>query len=200
VDLVEFIAPYTLTGLERRKAMAEALVRIETKRIPGDIVECGVWLGGNIIMARKMASQRVCWLYDTFTGMAKPGEVDGQKAIGRYERQAGDWCRKSLDEVKAAFHETGVYDETKLRFVEGMVEDTLPKTKPERIALLRLDTDWYSSTKIELELLYPRLSSGGVLIVDDYGHWDGARKAVDEYFPKARWVRIDYTAVMMVKP
>ena len=85
----------------------------------------------------------------------------------------------------------------RIHFVEGKVEDTIPAHAPERIALLRLDTDWYESTRHELEHLYPRLSRGGVLIIDDYGHWQGARQAVDEYFGDAHAAllnRIDYTA------
>jgi O-methyltransferase len=84
-----------------------------------------------------------------------------------------------------------------------MVEDTLPDQAPERIALLRLDTDWYASTKHELEQLYPRLAEGGVLIVDDYGHYEGARRAVDEYFRAAGEPvllnRIDFSGRLVIK-
>ena len=78
-------------------------------------------------------------------------------------------------------HGTG-YPPERIHFVRGPVEETLPAGAPDEIALLRLDTDWYESTRHELEHLYPRLAAGGVLLVDDYGHWEGARKAVDEYF------------------
>ena len=85
-----------------------------------------------------------------------------------------------------------------------MVEDTIPNQAPKEIALLRLDTDWYESTLHELEHLYPRLVSGGVLIIDDYGHWRGAREAVDEYIDKHKLklflTRIDYTGRLCVKP
>ena len=93
--------------------------------------------------------------------------------------------------------ETG-YPMAQIQFVSGMVEQTLLKQKPEKVALLRLDTDWYESTKCELEQLFPRLVPGAVLIIDDYGHWDGCRRAVDEYFEQhqVRMLlnRIDYTA------
>ncbi len=95
------------------------------------------------------------------------------------------------------------YPSERVHFVRGQVEDTVPEQAPERIALLRLDTDWYESTRHELLHLYPRLASGGVLIVDDYGHWDGCRRAVDEYFStEAEPVllsRIDYTGRLAVK-
>lgn len=200
MDLVEFVAPYTMTGPERRQAMVDACRMVA--KVPGDIVECGVWRGGNIIIARMMRPDRVCWLYDTFTGMTQPGEIDGEKATSRWSASINKgWCKRSLAHVKGVLEETGVYDEDKLRFVVGPVEDTLrvPENLPDRIALLRLDTDWYTSTKVELEVLYPRLARGGVLIVDDYGHWPGCRRAVDEYFPRGAFRRIDYTAIMAVK-
>jgi hypothetical protein len=195
--------PYTKTGPERRAAMVAAVQRIDAKGIKGDIVECGVWRGGNIIIARKLSPRRVCWLYDTFTGMTEPGPVDiSRKGVSALERFHAGWCEASIGKVEESLRETGVWNPDYLRFIEGKVEETLlvPENLPGKIALLRLDTDWYTSTKAELEILYPRLARGGVLIVDDYGHWQGARKAVDEYFGKVRLTKIDYTAVSLVKP
>jgi hypothetical protein len=199
-----------MTSRKRVEAMASALQKIDDENIAGDVVECGVWKGGNIILARKMSPDRVCWLYDTFEGMTEPGKHDhhrdGESAKTRYDeilKRGGGWCRAPLDQVKDNLAVTGVLDETKLRFVVGSVEKTLlkPENIPEQIAICRLDTDWHDSTKIELEMLYPKLASGGVLIVDDYGHWKGARKAVDDYFKsKFNPIWIDYTAVFFVKP
>jgi hypothetical protein len=90
------------------------------------------------------------------------------------------WARSPLDEVRRNLLATG-YPADRVRFVVGRVEDTLPDQAPESIALLRLDTDWYASTRHELVHLFPRLAVGGVLLIDDYGHWQGARQAVDEY-------------------
>lgn len=197
-ELIELVEPYTKTGIERRTAMIAAVQEIDARGIEGDIVECGVWRGGNIILARKLSPERVCWLYDTFTGMPRPGEHDGEKAHGKWRK---NWCAVSLDDVIQCLIETGTYDPNKLRFVQGDVAETLHVHPPEKIALLRLDTDWYESTRMELELLYPRLQSGGVLIVDDYGHWSGCKKACDEFFG-SEWqpLQIDYTAVKWVKP
>jgi hypothetical protein len=104
--------------------------------------------------------------------------------------------------VKQAVYSTG-YNRDKFHFVQGMVEDTLPEKAPEQIALLRLDTDWYESTRHELIHLFPRLSRGGVLIIDDYGDWEGARKAVDEYIAQHNVAillnRIDHTGRIGVK-
>lgn len=211
-DLICEVQPYTKTGPERMAAMIGGLRFIDSMNIVGDVVECGVWRAGNIILARRISPERLCWLYDTFTGMTEPGPEDksrssGKSALPRYnEGMAGGqgWCVSLIDDVKACLSETHSFDEQRLRFVVGDVAETLldPENVPDRIALLRLDTDWYASTKVELEVLYPRLASGGVLIVDDYGHWAGARRAVDEFFTgqKADLRRIDYTAVMMIKP
>jgi hypothetical protein len=95
------------------------------------------------------------------------------------------------------------YPEEKIHFVQGPVEETLPENAPEEIALLRLDTDWYASTKHTLVHLYPRVAPGGVLIVDDYAYWQGARQAVDEYVQENNVSvllnRIDYTARIAVR-
>ena len=183
--------------------MESALLHLDANQIDGDIVECGVWQGGHIILARMISRHRVCWLYDTFDGMTKPRRVDGRKANYRYQSKAAagrKWAAASLADVTANFISEGLFDSDLLRFVVGDVCQTLldDKNLPDKVALLRLDTDWYESTKIELEVLFPRLAAGGVLIIDDYGHWMGARKAVDEYFgDRTKELKpIDYTAVM----
>lgn len=205
----------TKSSAERFNAMISSLIALNNSGIEGDIVECGVWHGGNIIISRAYCPERTCWLYDTFDGMPRPDpEIDvkltGDKmrAVDRYDAKAingSKWAAVSLEDVKNNFSQLGVLDDDRLRFVKGMVEDTLldPDNVPDKIALLRLDTDWYSSTKVELEVLYPRLVGNGILIVDDYGHWAGCKKAVDDFFagkPVGEIYRIDYTAIMMVKP
>jgi hypothetical protein len=131
---------------------------------------------------------------------------DGYSMHERFRRIQGkgdQWAGVPAAEVRAALLGTG-YPADRIHLVEGKVEDTLPEHAPERLALLRLDTDWYESTRHELQHLYPRLSPHGVLIIDDYGHWEGARKAVDEYFAASREPvflhRVDYTARLVVKP
>lgn len=209
VDL-EKLLPYTKSSLRRLTGMADAIKYVDHEKIEGDIVECGVWRGGNLILARKLSPKRTCWLYDTFEGMPPPGEHDKKKsgatAMESYQHKVSighKWAAVSVEEVLENFREHGL-DDSRLVFVVGMVEDTLRfvDNLPDKIAVLRLDTDWYSSTKIELEVLYPRLVNRGVLIVDDYGHWLGSKKAVDEYFGEriSTMTWIDYTAVKMVKP
>src|ERR1022692_4264887 len=154
---------------------------------------------------------RILWLYDTFAGMTAPGSddigFDGVAACAEFDRRrisanSSTWAAATLDDVRENLASTG-YPARRLRFVEGPVEQTIPRELPHTISILRLDTDWYASTRHELEHLYPRLVPGGVLIIDDYGHWRGSRKATDEYFAQAGarplLNRIDYSARIMVK-
>lgn len=167
--------------------MAEALITVERAGVPGDVVECGVWRGGNIMLACLIAPSRACWLYDTFDGMTDPDAAldlhrDGGRAVDRMKSMQ----RRNtvgLDEVMFGFENEGI-DVSKCHFVQGPAETSLLSVSPLRVAILRLDMDWHQPTKVALEVLYPRISPGGFLIVDDYGHWMGCKKAVDDYFGK----------------
>ena len=185
--------PFTMTGKEAMFALYDAVRYIVRNDIPGDIVECGVWRGGSALLAaltlRELGVKRPIWLYDTFDGKTAPTEKDidreGQSASAYIEEygDAGKWCYADLNDVRNTFASYGFNNED-VHFVQGDVLQSLPETHPRNVSLLRLDTDWYASTKIELEILYPRLSQYGILIVDDYGYWAGSRAAVDEYFEK----------------
>jgi hypothetical protein len=214
VALYRFVQPYTMTTKERVFALCRSVEYVVKHAIPGDIVECGVWKGGSMMaVARTLMAQseaRTLHLFDTFEGMSEPSTVDrtfrGELAsdlLDKADRASSNiWAYGALEEVKANLRRTG-YDKKRIVFVQGKVEETIPARAPEQIALLRLDTDWYSSTYHELVHLYPRLSVGGVLIIDDYGHWEGARKAVDQYIEENRLKlllnRIDYTGRICVK-
>ena len=146
--------------------MKLALKSLDHRKIEGDVVECGVWKGGHIILARMISPSRVCWLYDTFNGMTKPSDLDvsrkGVPAFKKYNRKEAKgykWADCSVDDVRDNLTIEGVYDPQMIRFIIGDVESTLldEENLPEQIALLRLDTDWYQSTKIEMETLFPRL-------------------------------------------
>ncbi|MHC1753256.1 TylF/MycF/NovP-related O-methyltransferase [Humidesulfovibrio sp.] len=217
LEILAAVGPCTMTSSERVVGLVRAVEYLVTNAIPGDIVECGVWKGGSS-MAAALALQafgdtsRELLLFDTFQGMTTPTESDvdlnGAAARPAYEAaltpdgQCG-WCSAMLDEVRANMASTG-YPAKRVRFVPGPVEGTIPAHAPGAIALLRLDTDWYESTRHELNHLYPRLARHGVLIIDDYGHWKGARKAVDDYFqglsPRPLLTRMDYTGRLAVKP
>lgn len=202
---IQAALPYSKQNHARLGGLYSALRDVDDNGIAGDFVECGVFKGSSTILARLTSPARRCWLYDTFAGMTAPLPVDvtrsGKSAVKKYGILDGKpWMAVSLEDVKANLRAAGVYDASKLLFVAGDVCDTVPLSYPYEIAVLRLDTDFYASTKACLVSLYPRLAKGGFLIVDDYGHWAGARLAVDEYFIKpVKWSYLDYSCVMVQK-
>ena len=216
--VIAALRPYSMTSAERLWTVLNAVRYVVAEGVPGDIVECGVWRGGSMMAAagellRQGDTSRRLWLYDTYAGMTDPTSADVETGTGVTAAQmltstpVGDgnnvWCLAGLADVEANMRSTG-YPMDQVSFIEGDVALTLNATSPTRIALLRLDTDWYESTKVSLEVLYPRLTVGGVCILDDYGHWEGARKAVDEYFaargPRPLMHPIDYSGRVFIKP
>jgi O-methyltransferase len=217
IELYELCREQTMTSIERMYALYTATRYLVENEVPGDFVECGVWRGGSVMLIaltllRLGSTDRALWLYDTFDGMPPPSAEDVQEMSGHaaseilaeHDKSADDpfWGIAPRTIVEENLRRTG-YPSDRIRFIEGDVRTTIPSQAPEQIALLRLDTDWYASTRHELEHLYPRVADGGVLIVDDYGYWRGARKATDEYLaslPSPPLLhRIDYTGRMCVK-
>lgn len=203
--------PHSMASPQRLLATLLACKYVVANAIPGHFVECGVWEGGNSILARmvfnSLGDSREVFLFDTFAGMTEPSDLDVERSTGKFaletfdklrNGQRNDWCFASVEVVKRnALRLLGSLSGMKL--VVGDVGLSLREASnvPSAISVLRLDTDWYDSTKIELETLYPKLARGGVLMIDDYGHWNGARKAVDEFFqgtsPRPFLAAIDYT-------
>ncbi len=215
-ELIKYVQPYTMTSMERLFSLRQSVEYIVRNNIPGGVVECGVWKGGSMMAVARIlielgAADRSLYLFDTFDGMSAPTAADRQFSgegaadlLLQSPKEKGlIWAYSPLDEVRRAMRDTG-YPEDKIIFVKGKVEETLPKDAPKEISILRLDTDWYESTFHELLHLYPRLSVGGVLIIDDYGHWEGARRAVDDYVKRQKLPlllnRIDYSGRICVKP
>ncbi|MEV7655183.1 TylF/MycF/NovP-related O-methyltransferase [Streptomyces anulatus] len=194
-EIIRAVKPYSMTSPERLNAFILATRHIVRHDIPGDIVECGVWRGGSMqACARTLLAagetERDLYLFDTYEGMTPPTAEDlrrdGRPAQELLDAQGKDrpiWAVASLEDVRAGF-DTVPYPKERVHYVRGRVEDTVPGQAPEQISILRLDTDWYASTKHELEHLYSRLVSGGVLLIDDYGYWQGSRQAVDEFLDK----------------
>jgi len=195
-QIIEQVRPFTMTSTERIWSLLQAVDYVNNNDVPGDFVECGVWRGGSVMaMALRLlqlnAANRTIWLYDTFEGMTPPTNEDVDAVAGVAAAKLlettppvdGDnvWCIANQTDVLRNLATTN-YPTSRFEYVVGDVAETLKNDFPETISLLRLDTDWYESTKSELEVLYPRLAIGGVCILDDYGHWQGARKAVDDYF------------------
>ncbi len=212
-EIISEFRPWTMTSPERIYALIQAVRYVSANAIAGAIVECGVWKGGSMAavartLLRSQDVKRDLYLFDTFEGMPEPGVQDvdysGKQASEVLREDAGSRCSDApLDQVKEVLYGTG-YPRGKIHFVRGRVEETIPASAPDKISLLRLDTDWYSSTNHELAHLFPRLSHAGVVIIDDYGHWRGSRQACDEYFSQNRIPillnRIDYTGRIALKP
>jgi O-methyltransferase len=192
-EIIRAVRPWTMTDADKLFALIEATRYVARHSIPGDVVECGVWRGGSMQAAARTLlasgdSSRDLYLFDTYEGMPPPTDEDlrydgkpAEELLASAERETSKvWAVATLDDVQEGFAQVG-YPAERVHFVKGLVEDTIPDSAPERIAILRLDTDWYESTRHELEHLYPRLVPGGVLLLDDYGYWEGARQAVDEF-------------------
>lgn len=221
VEIMRYVLDRKLTMVSPQRLIAtiQACKYAIQAEIAGDFVECGVWRGGNSLAAKlvfeQYGSDRRVILFDTFAGMTEPTELDtslldGAAARARFEKsrraEHNAWCYASLEDVERNFRDAGS-SLANVRFVRGDVLETLEveENLPAAISVLRLDTDWYESTRMEMDVLYPRLSHGGVLLIDDYGHWAGARRAVDEYFahsgaPRPLLQYTDYAGRMGVKP
>jgi len=194
-DIIRLVTPYTQTSPSSIISLVDAVKYVIKNKIPGSIVECGVWRGGSMMAVAKTLLdlnqlERELYLFDTFEGMTKPTDFDreirtNKKASQRFDKEktsddSSKWDMASIEDVKKVVYSVG-YSKNKIHFIKGKVEDTIPDNAPDVISLLRLDTDWYESTFHELVHLFPRLSNGGVIIVDDYDYWRGSKKAVDEY-------------------
>ena len=207
---------HTMTSPERIFSLIESVKHVVNNQIEGAFVECGVWKGGSMMAAietlkHQNVFNRELYLYDTFEGMSEPTENDIDHAqqsaaeqLAQRNKNESDvvWAYSPLEAVQKSVLSTG-YPSDLIHFIKGKVEETIPNTLPDKIAILRLDTDWYESTKHELAHLFPLLTHGGILIIDDYGHWAGAKKAVDEYFlnlnEKYFMHRIDNTGRLIIK-
>lgn len=185
--MLEIVQNNTMCSEKRIQSLQDRLYRINN--LDGDIVECGTWKGGlaalmlQHIITRKL--NKLLFIYDTFEGMPEPGDKDHPDALRRYgelkDGEYSDWCRAGIDIVRDTLSQVTETYSDHCYLVEGKVEDTLEVFGPQSIALCRLDTDWYSSTKVEMEVLFPRVVKGGYIIVDDYSDWPGCKLAVDEY-------------------
>ena len=217
---LEIASKYSMTGFERMFFLIKALRQIQIDDVEGDFVECGVWRGGNLILFQKMIEKlnfnnRKIFAYDTFSGMSQPSKEDSninnesaEKILNSLKKKKVDpekniiFAKCNLEDVKKNF-EMNTENNDNLICIKGEVEKTLKivENLPTKISLLRLDTDWYESTKIELEVLFPLLSKNGILIIDDYGYWKGSKKAVDEYFKdkNINLFKIDFTSRYLFK-
>ena len=216
-EIFNICSEYSMTSHERMFALMKSIEFIKQNNVEGDFVECGVWKGGNLILFQKFIDKynfnKKIYAYDTFEGMSNPEKVDetfkGESSIdllNKLNKKKVDRKKNiliadcSIEDVKKNFKKFS--NKNNLICIKGPVEKTLDikENLPNKISILRLDTDWYSSTKKELEILFPLLEKNGILIIDDYGFWKGARKAVDEYFKNKNvtMFKIDFTGRMII--
>ena len=217
IEIIKRVKKYTMTSIERLNALINSVNYIVENNITGSFVECGVWKGGSVMaMALSLINKGVfdkeIYLYDTFYGMPSPENIDVNvyettaiHYLSKHEKSEDShaWCITPKNKVEENIYSTG-YPKGKFKLIEGKVEETIPGIMPKKISLLRLDTDWYASTKHEMENLFPLLVKNGVLIIDDYGHWAGCKKAIDEYIKEKNISillnRIDNTGRIAIKP
>lgn len=194
-EIITIVRPYTSVSHERLQNVLTLVERVVNENIPGDLAEVGVWKGG-LLMAmalkcKQLGVTRTIHAYDTFSGMTPPGaediDLDGRPASSMLSSVK---CEASLTDVITAVNQVNY--PSIMYHVGDITKADVSRFPP--FALLRLDTDWYESTRFELAHMEPRVSLGGFIIVDDYGHWKGSRRAVDEFSPPAL-NPIDYTGV-----
>jgi len=216
MEVYQFCKPFTMTSPERLFSLYQSVRYVVQNQVPGDFVECGVWKGGSSMMIAKVlqslgVTNRNIWMYDTYEGMTEPTKEDkdfkGEDAVqllSSAEKSDSNsvWCYSALEEVQSNMQKTS-YPTESIKYIKGKVEETIPDAIPGSIALLRLDTDWYASTYHEMIHLYPLLQVKGVLIIDDFGHWEGAKKAILQYFGENNLFplinRIDETGRLVLK-
>ena len=193
---------HTMIGLKRLNNIQFCLENVLAGNIPGDIIETGVWRGGATIFMRAILKaydirDRIVWVADSFEGLPRPNRE-------KYPQDANstlytfDYLTVPIEEVKADFESYGLLDD-QVRFLKGWFKDTLPHAPIEKLALIRLDGDLYESTMDALTHLYPKLSVGGYLIVDDFGAVPGCQEAVEDYRRQycigEDIVKIDWTGI-----
>ena len=215
LNFIKEIDKFSMCKPPEHWAIVQSINHIKNNNIDGDLVECGVWEGGNIILfgylLRKLNLDKKIYAYDTYSGMVEPSIHDAtfkdsnlKNSKNIYKSKDG-WAKCDLKKVKTNISKFIDNHDKDYIFIEGDVRETLDDQNnlPDKISLLRLDTDFYESTSKELEVLFPRLQKNGVLIIDDYGHWKGQKKAVDEYFNLKEdfyWLhRIDYKSRLLIK-
>jgi len=208
-EIIEICRPYSMISDARFENNIQSLQTVQNNKISGDIVEIGVWKGGSILSMilayeKYKENRRTFHLYDTFSGMTSPTAID--KDLHNNDASAlmavSDvvQAKAELDEVKENIARHTNYK--KIKYHKGDILKN--KFFPKKIAILRLDTDWYESTKHELDNFYDKVVSGGIVIVDDYGWWEGCEKAVDEFLklhPEIKMQKIqDVTGIYFIKP
>lgn len=193
---------YTAVLIPRLVTLYRLSEEVNRRSIPGDIVECGVYNGGSaVVMAsigEKSPLNRKVWLFDSFEGLPKPSDKDGNEAP-EYE----GWCHGDLAKVREIFEKMHI-PESRVHIVKGWFQDTFQKVQIPDIAILHIDADWYESVKLCLEKFYDCVRPGGYVVLDDYGSWEGCKIATNEFLKKraldVKLVQVDFTGFYFQKP
>ncbi|MFI9411931.1 TylF/MycF/NovP-related O-methyltransferase [Nocardia gamkensis] len=189
-EFIRQVSDYTMLRFGPLRSLITLCEDTIRRGVPGDFVEAGVWRGGaSFVMAEALRradeSQRIVWMFDSFQGLPDPTDVDGERAQNYASNTDHEWyldnCRADYDAVLRSAADLGFGQRTEL--VKGWFEKTLPEYRDQigPIALLRIDCDWFESTKCCLEQLFDQVSPGGVIIIDDYYFYDGSALAVHEF-------------------
>ena len=202
IQLILRVRKYTAVFIPRLASLYKLSKEIDRRGVVGDIVECGVYNGGSSALMASVCChssiERDIWLFDSFEGLPEPTDKDGKKA-----QSCGWWCHGNLDKVKRIYQSLCI-PEYRVRIVKGWFKDTFPSTQVQDIALLHIDADWYESVKLCFENFYERVQPGGFIVIDDYGHWEGCKRATDEFLTSrainAELIQVDYTGRYFQKP
>ena len=219
LKIIETAKLFTMTSYQKLNCLLRSIQHVNNKNLEGDFVECGVWKGGNLILFKNMMTKlnitnKSIYAFDTFEGMSKPTDIDvdirfnKQKAYDVMKNSVKDY---NIHNIHSYYPIEKVRENLinncneieNIKLIKGDVLKTLliSENIPDKISILRLDTDWYESTKIELEILFPKLVKDGILIIDDYGDYLGCKKAVDDYFKDKKFniFKVDSGARMLIK-
>jgi O-methyltransferase len=175
-ELQKKVAAYTMCDTQRLESLWNLINSTNKLGVKGDIVECGCYKGGSAALLRAgMGPGRRLWIYDSFQGMPETTEQDGG--------EAGNWvgsCTAHIDDVREILRHTEAKDE---EFIirEGLFIKTFEMDLPEKVAFLHCDADWYDSVRLVLETFYPRMPKGACIVLDDFGYWEGCRKAFYDF-------------------
>ena len=200
--LIHSLRDYTAV-LPTRLGTLHRLARdIDQHSVRGDVVECGVYNGGSAALMASVCTRspmdRKIWLFDSFEGLPQPTERDGEKARGCIW-----WCHGDLAKVRTIFDKLRISD-SGVHIVKGWFRNTFPGVDIGEIALLHIDADWYDSVRLCFERFYENVQPGGYIVIDDYGHWEGCRRATDEFLKErsieVKLTRVDYTGRYFRKP
>ena len=202
-SLYRQVRTHTMCSNARLRGLYRSVRYVVSRDIQGDLVECGSAQGGSAALMAltlsRLKLRRRLWLFDTFEGLPAPSSQDPDFELANLFTGT---CVGTLDEVRGLFQSLNLADD--VEFVKGLFQETLPLAQSSRIAVLHIDGDWYESVKVCLDFLYDKVVPGGVIQFDDYGYWQGARKAVDEFLEQRQingsLQRLDYSGRFLIKP